>query len=251
MVSVLGLFIYFVRVSRPKLLTLNKRKIGFYFAINDMTQKNMLDLSALRQDYLNAALSEADVDTNPLSQFAQWFNEAQTAQIPEPNAMTLATVSADGQPSARTVLIKEARNDGVVWFTNYDSRKGQELTDNARAALLFFWQALERQVRIEGVVTRISAAESDAYFHSRPVNSRLGAWSSPQSQIITNRKALEDNLTQFTAKFGDNPPRPENWGGYILKPTYFEFWQGRASRLHDRIAYRLIDDIWQIVRLAP
>ena len=251
MVSVLGLFIYFVQLSRPKLLTLNKRKIGFYFAINDMTQKNMLDLSALRQDYLNAALSESDVDTNPLTQFAQWFNEAQTAQVPEPNAMTLATVSADGQPSARTVLIKEARNDGVVWFTNYDSRKGQELADNARAALLFFWQALERQVRIEGVVTRISAAESDAYFHSRPVNSRLGAWSSPQSQIITNRKTLEDNLTQFTARFGDNPPRPENWGGYILKPTYFEFWQGRASRLHDRIAYRLVDDTWQIVRLAP
>ena len=251
MVSVLGLFIYFVQLSRPKLLTLNKRKIGFYFAINDMTQKNMLDLSALRQDYLNAALSESDVDTNPLTQFAQWFNEAQTAQVPEPNAMTLATVSADGQPSARTVLIKEARNDGVVWFTNYDSRKGQELADNARAALLFFWQALERQVRIEGVVTRISAAESDAYFHSRPVNSRLGAWSSPQSQIITNRKTLENNLTQFTAQFGDNPPRPENWGGYILKPTYFEFWQGRASRLHDRIAYRLVDDTWQIVRLAP
>lgn len=216
-----------------------------------MTQKNMLDLSALRQDYLNAALSEADVDTNPLTQFAQWFNEAQTAQVPEPNAMTLATVSTDGQPSARIVLIKEARNDGVVWFTNYDSRKGHELTDNSRAALLFFWQSLERQVRIEGVVTRISAAESDAYFHSRPVNSRLGAWSSPQSQVITSRMALEDNLAQFTAKFGDNPPRPENWGGYMLKPTYFEFWQGRASRLHDRIAYRLVDGIWQIVRLAP
>ena len=209
------------------------------------------NIADIRINYSKKSLDEADAARDAFDMFEIWWNEAMNSDILEVNAMTLATVSEDGQPSARIVLIKEARNDGVVWFTNYDSRKGQELADNARAALLFFWQALERQVRIEGVVARISAADSDAYFHSRPVNSRLGAWSSPQSQIITNRKTLENNLTQFTAQFGDNPPRPENWGGYILKPTYFEFWQGRASRLHDRIAYRLVDDTWQIVRLAP
>ena len=211
----------------------------------------MLDLSALRQDYLNAELSENDVLPNPLSQFAQWFGEAQNAQVAEPNAMTLATVNAAGQPSARIVLIKEARNDGVVWFTNYQSRKGADLLHNAQAALLFFWQPLERQVRFEGVVERVSAAESDAYYHSRPVNSRLGAWSSPQSDIITSREVLETNLAHYAAEFGDEPPRPPHWGGYILKPTYVEFWQGRASRLHDRVAYRLIDGTWHIVRLAP
>ena len=192
----------------------------------------MLDLTALRQDYLNASLDEADVNANPLAQFALWFGEAQAAQVPEPNAMTLATVGADGQPSARTVLIKEARNDGFVWFTNYDSRKGDDLAHNNRAALLFFWQPLERQVRVEGTVTRISSADSDAYYHSRPVNSRLGAWASPQSRVISERSELERNLQQHQAQFGDNPPRPDNWGGYILQPTYFEFWQGRASRLH-------------------
>lgn len=211
----------------------------------------MLDLSALRQDYLNAELSENDVLPNPLNQFAQWFGEAQNAQVAEPNAMTLATVNAAGQPSARIVLIKEARNDGVVWFTNYQSRKGADLLHNAQAALLFFWQPLERQVRFEGVVERVSAAESDAYYHSRPVNSRLGAWSSPQSDIITSREVLETNLARYAAEFGDEPPRPPHWGGYILKPTYVEFWQGRASRLHDRVAYRLVDGAWHIVRLAP
>jgi pyridoxamine 5'-phosphate oxidase len=149
------------------------------------------------------------------------------------------------------VLIKEARNDGVVWFTNYQSRKGADLLHNAQAALLFFWQPLERQVRFEGVVERVSAAESDAYYHSRPVNSRLGAWSSPQSDIITSREVLETNLAHYAAEFGDEPPRPPHWGGYILKPTYVEFWQGRASRLHDRVAYRLVDGAWHIVRLAP
>ena len=211
----------------------------------------MLDLSHVRQDYLNAALSEDDVDENPLAQFAQWFNEAQAAQVAEPNAMTLATVGTDGRPSARIVLIKEARADGVVWFTNYDSRKGQDLAANNHAAVLFFWQPLARQVRIEGVVSRISDADSDEYYHSRPVNSRLGAWSSPQSEVIDSREVLASNLQSFVEKFGDAPPRPAHWGGYILKPTYFEFWQGRASRLHDRIAYQLNDGVWQIVRLAP
>jgi pyridoxamine 5'-phosphate oxidase len=223
------------------------------FAATSAIQKRgfMLDLSALRQDYLNAELSENDVLPNPLNQFAQWFGEAQNAQVAEPNAMTLATVNAAGQPSARIVLIKEARNDGVVWFTNYQSRKGADLLHNAQAALLFFWQPLERQVRFEGVVERVSAAESDAYYHSRPVNSRLGAWSSPQSDIITSREVLETNLAHYAAEFGDEPPRPPHWGGYILKPTYVEFWKGRASRLHDRVAYRLVDGAWHIVRLAP
>ncbi|MGL4768538.1 MAG: pyridoxamine 5'-phosphate oxidase [Formosimonas sp.] len=211
----------------------------------------MLDLTALRQEYLNASLDEADAHADPMTQFAQWFAQAQAAQVPEPNAMTLATVNADGQPSARVVLIKEARDDGFVWFTNYESRKGDDLAHNPRAALLFFWQALERQVRVEGTVARIAPAESDAYFHSRPVNSRLGAWSSPQSRIIDNRAVLERNLQQFTEQFGEQPPRPEHWGGYILQPTYLEFWQGRASRLHDRIAYRLDNGVWHKVRLAP
>lgn len=212
----------------------------------------MLDLTALRQDYLNAELSESDVNPNPLIQFADWFKQAQDAQVPEPNAMTLATVDANNQPSARIVLIKEARQDGFVWFTNYNSRKGHDLLEQPKASLLFFWQQLERQVRVEGIVSRVDDAESDAYHHSRPINSKLGAWSSPQSQVIPDRSVIEAEMQRYTSEFDNQPPRPPHWGGYILKPTYFEFWQGRASRLHDRIAYQLTDDgNWQIVRLAP
>lgn len=212
----------------------------------------MLDLTTLRQDYLNAELSESDVNPNPLVQFASWFKQAQDAQVPEPNAMTLATVDAHNQPSARIVLIKEARQDGFVWFTNYNSRKGHDLQEQPKASLLFFWQQLERQVRVEGVVNRVDDAESDAYYHSRPTNSKLGAWSSPQSEVIADRSVIETDMQRYTAEFGNQPPRPPHWGGYILKPTYFEFWQGRASRLHDRIAYQLSEDgNWQIVRLAP
>ncbi len=212
----------------------------------------MLDLTTLRQDYLNAELSESDVNPNPLVQFASWFKQAQDAQVPEPNAMTLATVDAHNQPSARIVLIKEARQDGFVWFTNYNSRKGHDLQEQPKASLLFFWQQLERQVRVEGVVSRVDDAESDAYYHSRPTNSKLGAWSSPQSEVIADRSVIETDMQRYTAEFGNQPPRPPHWGGYILKPTYFEFWQGRASRLHDRIAYQLSEDgNWQIVRLAP
>ena len=212
----------------------------------------MLDLTTLRQDYLNAELTESDVNPNPLVQFASWFKQAQDAQVPEPNAMTLATVDAHNQPSARIVLIKEARQDGFVWFTNYNSRKGHDLQEQPKASLLFFWQQLERQVRVEGVVSRVDDAESDAYYHSRPTNSKLGAWSSPQSEVIADRSVIEADMQRYTAEFGNQPPRPPHWGGYILKPTYFEFWQGRASRLHDRIAYQLSEDgNWQIVRLAP
>ena len=212
----------------------------------------MLDLTTLRQDYLDAELSASDVNPNPLVQFASWFKQAQDAQVPEPNAMTLATVDAHNQPSARIVLIKEARQDGFVWFTNYNSRKGHDLLEQPKASLLFFWQQLERQVRVEGIVSRVDDAESDAYYHSRPTNSKLGAWSSPQSEVIADRSVIESEMQRYTSEFGNQPPRPPHWGGYILKPTYFEFWQGRASRLHDRIAYQLAEDgNWQIVRLAP
>lgn len=211
----------------------------------------MLNLTTLRQEYLNATLDDSDVHSDPLKQFSIWFSQAQAAKVVEPNAMTLATVNEQGQPSARIVLIKDIRPDGFVWFTNYKSRKGLELTHNEHAALLFFWQPLERQVRIEGIVKRLDAIESDVYYNSRPLNSRLGAWSSPQSQIISSRTELEQNLQFHTKQFANTPPRPEHWGGYILQPTYFEFWQGRASRLHDRMAYQLHQGTWEVMRLAP
>ena len=212
----------------------------------------MLDLSALRQEYTNAELNERDAHTQPLVQFEDWFLQAQKAEVPEPNAMVLATSDAHNQPHARVVLIKEVRAEGLVWFTNYDSVKGQDLASNPQASLLFFWQPLQRQVRIEGVVKKVDSTESDIYFHSRPLSSQLGAWSSPQSQEISNRMVLVKNMASNALKYGTSPPRPEHWGGYILEPHYFEFWQGRASRLHDRIAYRKQDDgSWRIARLAP
>lgn len=212
----------------------------------------MLDLSALRQEYTNAELNERDAHTQPLVQFEDWFLQAQKAEVPEPNAMVLATSDAHNQPHARVVLIKEIRAEGLVWFTNYDSAKGHDLASNPQASLLFFWQPLQRQVRIEGVVKKVDSTESDIYFHSRPLSSQLGAWSSPQSQEISNRMVLVKNMASNALKYGTSPPRPEHWGGYILEPHYFEFWQGRASRLHDRIAYRKQDDgSWRIARLAP
>lgn len=212
----------------------------------------MLDLSALRQEYTNAELNERDAHALPFLQFEDWFLQAQKSEVPEPNAMVLATSDAHNQPHARVVLIKEVRPEGLVWFTNYDSAKGQDLAHNPQASLLFFWQPLQRQVRIEGVVKKVDATESDAYFYSRPVSSQLGAWSSPQSQEISNRMVLVKNMASNALKYGTSPPRPEHWGGYILEPHYFEFWQGRASRLHDRIAYRRQDDgSWRIARLAP
>ena len=212
----------------------------------------MLDLSALRQEYTNAELNERDAHAQPFLQFEDWFLQAQKSEVPEPNAMVLATVDAQHQPHARVVLIKEVRADGFVWFTNYDSTKGHDLADNPKASLLFFWQPLQRQLRIEGVVTKVDAAESAAYFYSRPVSSQLGAWGSPQRQEISGRMVLVKNMASNALKYGTSPPRPEHWGGYILEPHYFEFWQGRASRLHDRIAYRRQDDgSWRIARLAP
>ena len=212
----------------------------------------MLDLSALRQEYTSAELNERDVHADPFLQFEEWFLQAQKADVPEPNAMVLSTIENDQKPRSRIMLIKEVRTDGFVWFTNYDSAKGQELTHNPHASLLFFWQPLQRQVRIEGTVKRVEALESDEYFYSRPLGSQLGAWSSPQSQVINSRTVLEDNLAAASARYGSTPPRPEHWGGFILQPHYVEFWQGRASRLHDRIAYkRQAEGSWTIARLAP
>ena len=209
-------------------------------------------LADLRKSYELGSLEEHEVSERPVLQFRSWFDEALAHRVPEPNAMTLATVGADGRPSTRVVLIKDYDDHGVVWFTNYASRKGRELETNPHAALQFHWVELERVVRIEGVVEKVSDAESDAYFASRPLAHRIGAWASHQSEPIPNRGVIVARAAEYGLKFGLNPPRPPHWGGYRLKPDYWEFWQGRASRLHDRIAYRLqADGSWQRERLSP
>ena len=214
------------------------------------------NIADLREDYRLKSLDFADVTAHPFSQFETWFQEALAAKILEPNAMVLATV-ADGKPSARVVLLKGLTTEGFVFFTNYTSRKGVELAENPNAALCFNWLDLQRQIRIEGVVEKISEVESDAYFKSRPFASRMGAWASPQSQIVPNRAILEENLLEFTKKYGNTEgslevPRPPHWGGYILLPTLIEFWQGRRSRLHDRIRYQKMENgTWEIARVAP
>ena len=209
-------------------------------------------IADLRKSYELAELIESAALADPLKQFELWLNEAIAANVPEPNAMTLATVGSDLRPSTRIVLIKGLDARGPVWFTNYQSRKGIELAGNAFAALQFHWVEMERSVRIEGVVEKISDEESDAYFHSRPIGSRIGAWASPQSDVVASRAVLEANEAEFAAKFGDNPPRPPHWGGYRLKPDNWQFWQGRPSRLHDRLRYTLQKDgNWLRERLAP
>lgn len=209
-------------------------------------------LADLRKSYERAELNEEASHADPLRQFDQWLKEAITAEVPEPNAMTLATVAANGRPSTRIVLVKGYDERGIVWYTNYDSRKGEELAANPFAALQFHWVELERVVRIEGVVEKVSAEESDDYFKSRPLDSRIGAWASPQSQVIPNRGVLVANAAKYGAKFLLQPPRPPHWGGYRLKPDNWQFWQGRPSRLHDRLRYTLQDGgSWLRERLAP
>jgi len=209
-------------------------------------------LADLRKSYERADLDESASHQDPLAQFTQWLNEAITGQLPEPNAMTLATVGSDLRPSTRVVLIKGYDARGIVWYTNYESRKGLELAGNPFAALQFHWVELERTVRIEGRVEKVSDAESDAYFHSRPLDSRLGAWASPQSQVISSRAVLVANEAKVSAQYLLNPPRPPHWGGYRLVPDNWQFWQGRPSRLHDRLRYTLDSkEIWLRERLAP
>lgn len=207
----------------------------------------------LRQEYRSATLSEKEVAPDPISQFSKWFSEALASSLTEPNAMTLATATADGKPSARIMLLKGFEEKGFVFYTNYLSRKGQEITKNPVAALVFFWQELERQVRIEGILEKIDEKESEKYFHSRPRGSQIGAHASPQSREISGREVLQKNLQQLEEKYkeGVEIPKPPHWGGYIVKPTFVEFWQGGQGRLHDRIAYRLENNNWNIIRLAP
>ena len=211
----------------------------------------MTDIAALRKSYERAELDESASEADPLRQFELWFQQALEARIPEPNAMTVATVGAEGRPSTRIVLIKGFDVRGLVWYTNYESRKGRELAAHPVAALQFHWVELERVVRIEGSVERVSAEESDAYFASRPLDSRLGAWASPQSQVVGSRAVLVANAAKAAARFALQPPRPPHWGGFRLIPDTWEFWQGRRSRLHDRLRYRLDADAWVRERLAP
>jgi pyridoxamine 5'-phosphate oxidase len=208
-------------------------------------------IADLRKSYEKAELGEEASQADPLLQFDQWLNEAIAAQVPEPNAMTLATVASDLRPSTRIVLVKGYDQRGIVWYTNYDSRKGQELAGNPYAALQFHWVELERTVRIEGRVEQTTAAESDAYFASRPLDSRIGAWASPQSQVIPGRGVLVANAAKYAAQFMLSPPRPPHWGGYRLVPDSWQFWQGRKSRLHDRLRYTRAADGWVRERLAP
>lgn len=211
-----------------------------------------MDLAALRKSYERDALDEHASEADPLRQFAHWMKQALDAQLPEPNAMTVATVGADGRPSTRVVLIKGFDERGIVWYTNYESRKGRELAHCPCAALQFHWVELERVVRIEGRVDKTSDAESDAYYATRPLDSRIGAWASPQSQVIESRAVLVANAAKFGAQFLLHPPRPPHWGGYRLQPDHWEFWQGRKSRLHDRLRYRRDESgAWIRERLAP
>jgi len=211
-----------------------------------------LYINTLRHDFSKQKLDEKDVNPNPILQFEKWFKEAVESKVNEPNAMTVCTATKEGKPSARILLLRNFNEKGFVFYTNYNSRKGEEIAQNPKAALLFFWPELERQVRIEGILEKQSAAESDIYFNTRPRGSKLGAWSSAQSKTVANRKLLDESYEVFSQKFPDeNVPRPDFWGGYVLIPQSIEFWQGRPSRMHDRILYTLIANNWKIERLSP
>lgn len=211
-----------------------------------------MDIAQIREEYARTSFDETDALPDPIRQFAKWFDEATASQVPLPNAMTLATVGKDHRPSARIVLLKGFDDQGFVFFTNYESRKGRELEGNAHAALVFLWSQLERQVRIEGSVTRVDAAESDEYFATRPLGSRHGAIASPQSRVLPDRRSLEAKWAEVSQLHGDHPPRPAHWGGYRLRPVELEFWQGRSSRLHDRLNYVAVSGGgWKMQRLAP
>ena len=211
-----------------------------------------MSISSIRKDYQLQSLSESDVKQDPIGQFGKWWDEAIASSIDEVNAMTLSTVTAEGKPSARIVLLKGFDERGFVFFTNYESNKGAQLTANPFASLVFFWKELERQVRIEGICEKVSEQESDDYFHSRPIGSQLGACASPQSRVIESRRVIENNLEKLQDQYRDTEiPRPAHWGGYRVVPQAIEFWQGRSSRLHDRIKYLKEGETWKIVRLAP
>lgn len=212
-----------------------------------------MSIAGIRKDYKQLSLGETDVAASPFEQFKKWWTDAMNSDIDEVNAMTLATVNAQGRPSARIVLLKGFDEKGFVFFTNYNSHKGTDIAANPFASLVFFWKELERQVRVEGTVSMVPAEESDAYFNSRPEGSRIGAWASPQSHVIPSREVIEENVKELELRFaGKTINRPPHWGGYIVKPEIVEFWQGRPSRLHDRIQYsRVENDGWKIERLAP
>ena len=211
-----------------------------------------MSIADIRKEYMRESLSEGDVELDPFLQFTRWWKEAVGSDITEVNAMTLATCNKEGMPSARTVLLKDYDKSGFVFFSNYESRKAKDIDENPQASLLFFWKELERQVRIEGRIEKVDATESDSYFHSRPEGSRIGAWASPQSRVVSSRDVIEENVRRYQAAFEQaRIPRPPHWGGYRVIPVHIEFWQGRPSRLHDRILYSIEADSWKISRLAP